>query len=148
MPSSRPLDRLYEIIDNCERILTHVGEMSFSAYAADIKTKDAVERCLSRISEAAYKLGNYLDDLYPDTDWKGARGVGNKLRHGYDEIIDADIWDAVVNDIPNLRQSASDEITRLETKISVDEHNDFICSKCHSAPCICGDGGASGGPKL
>jgi uncharacterized protein with HEPN domain len=50
--------------------------MSREAYFADEKTIDAVERCLQRISEAAYRLGPYLDDIYPDAPWKEARGIG------------------------------------------------------------------------
>lgn len=114
MPSSRPVDRLREIVENCERIADYVRGMEFSGYCADPKTRDAVERCFSRISEAAYKLGSYLDDLYPEADWKGARGVGNLLRHQYDQISDADIWDGVTIDVPRLHEAALAEIARLE----------------------------------
>ena len=81
MSSSRALDRLAEIIDNCDSILAYVGDMDFVAYSADRKTKDAAERCFQRISEASCKLGGYLDVLYPGIDWKGTRGVGNLPRH-------------------------------------------------------------------
>ncbi len=74
MPSSRPTERLQDIAENCERVLAYTADMDFAAYAADPKTRDAVERCLQRISEAACKLGAYLDALYPTVDWKGARG--------------------------------------------------------------------------
>lgn len=40
--------------------------MTRDDYARDQRTKDAVERCLQRISEAAYKLGAYIDALYPE----------------------------------------------------------------------------------
>lgn len=114
MPSSRPIDRLRDVADDCERILTYTADMDFAAYAADSKTRDAVERCFQRISEAACKLGGYLDALYPTVDWKGARGIGNPLRHQYDQISAADLWDGIVNDVPGLCRSARDEIARLE----------------------------------
>jgi len=114
MPSSRPVDRLRDVIDNCEAILEYTQGMSLQTYSGDRKTKDAVERCLSRISEAAYKLGDYLDATYSDVDWKGARGIGNLLRHQYDKIGDSDIWDAVCHDIPLLLKSALVEVIRLE----------------------------------
>ncbi len=112
MPSSRPLDRLQEVANNCERIMDDVVGLNLAAYSTDQKTKDAVERCLSRISEAAYKLGNYLDGLYPAADRKGARGIGNLLRHQYDQISDADVWESVTCDIPSLHRSALEEIAR------------------------------------
>ena len=108
------MERLREVADNCERIQRYVGEMDFAAYAADQKTKDAVERCLQRISEAAIKLGHSLDSLYPDANWKGARGIGNPLRHQYDQINDAEVWDGIVNDVPRLYHAALAEIERLE----------------------------------
>jgi uncharacterized protein with HEPN domain len=117
MPSSRPIDRLRDIVDNCERIDRHIAGMDFAAYARDEKTRDAVERCLQRISEAAYKLGSYLDDLYPEARWKATRGVGNPLRHQYDRIGDREIWDGVLDTLPAIRQSALSEIARLEAAL-------------------------------
>ena len=83
-------------------------------YFADEKTIDAVERCLQRISEAAYKVGSYLDDIYPDTPWKNARGIGNILRHKCDQVTEDLIWASVEEDIPWLRKSALREIRRLK----------------------------------
>lgn len=87
--------------------------MSLDAYLGDEKTLDAVERCLQRLSEAAQKLGPYLDGLYPDAPWKAARGIGNILRHKYDEVASEVIWTAIGRDLPRLRASAVREIERL-----------------------------------
>ena len=114
MPSSKLVDRLGDVVKNCERIERHVAGMSREQYFADEKTIDAVERCLQRISEAAYKLGTYLDDLYPDAPWKEARGIGNILQHKYDEITESLIWASIEDDIPRLRKCALLEIKRLE----------------------------------
>ncbi len=54
MPSSRPLLRLQDVADNCGRILDYTVGMSLDGYRRDQRTRDAVERCLQRISEAAY----------------------------------------------------------------------------------------------
>jgi len=88
--------------------------MSRDAYFNDEKTIDAVERCLQRISEAAYNLGTYLDSLYPDAPWKDARGIGNILRHKYDQVTDDLIWASIEADLPRLRKSALQEIERLK----------------------------------
>jgi uncharacterized protein with HEPN domain len=111
--TSKPIDRLRDIVGNCDRIARHVGGMSRDAYAADEKAVDAVERCLQRISEAAQKLGSRLDALYPDAPWKAARGIGNILRHKYDEVTDDLVWEAIENDLPRLRASAVQELERL-----------------------------------
>lgn len=129
MPSSKPAERLHDIIENGERIARHTAGMSFDTYVADEKTVDAVERCLQRISEAAQKLGSYLDDLYPDAPWKATRGIGNILRHKYDELTDDLIWSAIGTHLPALRRACLQEIERLQ---SLDNEG--------------GGGGTAGGP--
>jgi uncharacterized protein with HEPN domain len=116
LPSSKLLDRLDDVVKNCERIERHIAGMPHEAYFADEKTIDAVERCLQRISEAAYKLGAYLDDLYPDAPWKQARGIGNILRRKYDEIAEDLIWASIEDDVPRLRRCALAEIERLKAE--------------------------------
>ena len=88
--------------------------MSREAYLADEKTIDAVERCLHLISEAASRLGPYVDDIYPEGPWKDAHGIGNILRHKYDQVTDDLIWASIDGGIPRLRKSALQEIERLK----------------------------------
>jgi uncharacterized protein with HEPN domain len=106
MPSDRPADCLRDIVANCERILRYTEGMAFDDCVADDRTMDAVERCLQRISEACYKLGNVLDTLSPDVPWRAARGVGNILRHKYDEVAEHETWASVRPDIPVLLAGA------------------------------------------
>ena len=116
MPSERPKQRLQDVVEQCDRIFDHVAEHTFEAYERDQKTSDAVERCLSRISEACVKLGDSLDALYPETPWREMRGYGNVLRHRYEEIL---VWRTVKEDLPLLRASAVAELRRLETSDEV-----------------------------
>jgi uncharacterized protein with HEPN domain len=113
MPSDRPADRLRDIIANCERILRYTAGMTFDDYLADDRTMDAVERCLQRISEACYKLGGTLDTLSPDVPWRAARGIGNILRHKYDEVAEQEIWASVRQDIPVPLAGATREPARV-----------------------------------
>jgi uncharacterized protein with HEPN domain len=71
--------------------------------AADILrdplVRSAVERQLLVISEAAIRL-HKLDPaaasrLAPDTDWPGIRGIGNFLRHSYDDLDTGIILDVL-----------------------------------------------------
>jgi hypothetical protein len=38
MPSNRPIDRLRDVVDNCDRIARHVAGMDLDAYLSDEKT--------------------------------------------------------------------------------------------------------------
>jgi hypothetical protein len=55
-----------------------------AAFTQDPKTRNAAERCLERISEAARKLGGVAEELCPGIPWPQLRAVGNLLRHEYD----------------------------------------------------------------
>jgi uncharacterized protein with HEPN domain len=83
VPSSNPRLTLGDIVENIDRILEYTDGMSEAAYRGDQKTIDAAERCLSRISEAAVKLGEEAERLAPGLRWSDIRGLGNHLRHGY-----------------------------------------------------------------
>ena len=52
MPSSDPIQRFEDILDNVGRIEGYTTGMDAHAFLEDTKTYDAVERCLERISEA------------------------------------------------------------------------------------------------
>lgn len=103
MPSERPRQRFQDIIDNIDRIDSYIVGMDRAGFRQDQKTIDAVERCLSRISEAAVKLGNLAPQLAPDMPWADIRGIGNHLRHGYDAINSDRIWLTLRGDLPGLR---------------------------------------------
>ena len=87
MPSKHdPADSLADIIENAERIEHYLAGMDRAAFAGNGLTRDAVERCLERVCEAAYRLGERAAELIPSQPWSDIRGMGNRLRHAYDRI--------------------------------------------------------------
>ena len=78
--------------------------MTAQKFSADQMLIDATERCLSRISEAAVKLGDEADVLAPGLAWNDIRGLGNHLRHGYRGVRHEDIWQIVSEDLVPLRE--------------------------------------------
>lgn len=102
-PSRRPLQRLTDVIENIDRVTAYVVAFPKEDFVRDLKTQDAVERCLLRLSEAAIKLGVFAEDALPHHDWAGIRGIGNVLRHEYDFVNPEIIWRVVVDDLPRLR---------------------------------------------
>lgn len=97
---------LADIIENAERIATYVDGMDRAALEADGGTRDAVERCLERVCEAAYRLGDDAVSLMPDQPWNDVRGMGNRLRHGYDRMDLEIVWRSVHDDLPGLLADA------------------------------------------
>jgi uncharacterized protein with HEPN domain len=54
----RVTDSLQDLIDNIVRIQLYVGNLDAAGLAADRLRTDAVERCLERVCEAAFRLGD------------------------------------------------------------------------------------------
>ena len=113
MPSERPAIRLQDILDNVRLIQSYLLGMDRAAFDADRRTRDAVERCRQRVSEAATKLGDAADDLAPGPPWKAVRALGNVLRHAYDQVDPARIWEIASQDLPELAAAVEAALIRL-----------------------------------
>jgi uncharacterized protein with HEPN domain len=74
---------------------------------------DAVERCLERICDAAFRLGDRAGELLPEQPWRAIRGLGNRLRHGYDQIDTDIVWNVVSERLPSLKADATGALEGL-----------------------------------
>ena len=93
MPSRQdPAASLADILENLERIEGYVTGLDREAFGSDTLRRDAVERCLERICEAAFRLGEKAAELAPSQPWGDIRGMGNRLRHAYDRIDLNVLW--------------------------------------------------------
>jgi uncharacterized protein with HEPN domain len=77
VPSSDPVQRLEDILENIIRIEKYTADMDCTSFLEDHKTYDAVERCLERISEAATKLAGAAEVMCPGIPWFAIRSLGN-----------------------------------------------------------------------
>jgi len=108
LPTKRPLIRLRDIVENGQNVLEYTQGMDFDAYLNSKITRDACERSLARVSEASAKLGPTAEELFPSHNWPAIRGLGNMLRHEYENILDETIWTIRTDRLPPL-------LTELET---------------------------------
>jgi uncharacterized protein with HEPN domain len=72
-------------------------------YSSDWVLKHAVERGIEIISEASRRLPVSLRDQRPEVNWKQIMGIGNILRHDYDEIVDEIIYEAARKKLAALK---------------------------------------------
>jgi uncharacterized protein with HEPN domain len=112
MPSKQPDRRLRDIIQSIDRIVGFTNGMEFEAFMADERTRLAAERCLLIISEAVVKLGRDVEALSPEIPWHQIRGLGNWLRHDYDQIDHRMLWSAITNELPRLRAACAKQLER------------------------------------
>jgi uncharacterized protein with HEPN domain len=104
MPSKHdPVVSLADILENPERIERYVAGLDREALGGDTLRRDAVERCLERICEAAFRLGEKAAELAPSQPWGDIRGMGNRLRHAYDRIDLDVLWNTIRDRLPSLK---------------------------------------------
>jgi uncharacterized protein with HEPN domain len=107
LPSEHdPADWIADIIENAERIDGYLVGMDRQTFEQDGRTRDAVERCLERICEAAHRLDRHAEELMPGQPWADIRGMGNRLRHAYDRIDLDIVWNTVQQRLPGLAAEA------------------------------------------
>jgi uncharacterized protein with HEPN domain len=108
-----PADCLDDIIENGERIEHYLAAMSRDALDADGLKRDAIERCLERICEAAFRLGDRAHELMPGQPWGDIHGMGNRLRHAYVRVNLDVIWSAARYNVPGLVAASRLAVARL-----------------------------------
>jgi uncharacterized protein with HEPN domain len=113
VPSRDPEQRLRDILDNISRIRSYVQGIDAQQLAADHKTRDALERCLERICEAARKLGDSLDAKYLEAEFPKLRQLGSVLRHDYDEIDTDLLWRSVTERLDPLERACRSELADI-----------------------------------
>ena len=112
MPARDATKRWHDILDNIARIRRHIAGLDQSAFLRDQKTQDAVERCLERICEAARKLGDGYDAVYPDVEFQNLRQLGSVLRHDYEDVRADLIWAAIIKRLPRLEAACRAELAK------------------------------------
>jgi uncharacterized protein with HEPN domain len=86
VPSKDPIQRFADILEHIILIEEFTRGMDLKAYQEDLKARNATERCMERISEAAKKPGEVAEQLCPTVPWPSVRALGNFLRHEYDRV--------------------------------------------------------------
>ena len=108
MSSSQEQLRLLDIIEYVDNAIEYVGEMSVEQLSADRKTLAAVERCLQCVTEAAIRIGEErMHEIAPFVPLSELRGLGNRLRHSYEDIDTGLIHHIVKRDLTPLREAAA-----------------------------------------
>ena len=113
-------ESLADIVENAERIAEYLAGMNREAFGRDGRTRDAVERCLERICEAAHRPGERAGMLVPEQPWADIRGMGNRLRHAYDRISIDLVWTTARDRLPSLETQVRRALERLKSDESPD----------------------------
>lgn len=86
------LEHILEAIQDIERF---IAGMTYEEFLADRKTRAAVERCIEIVSEASRRVPEAMKADHAQIPWSKIAGVGNILRHEYDRVRPAAVWEIV-----------------------------------------------------
>ena len=98
MPSKNPKQRFADILADIDFLQQHTASLELSEFSSNKLIVYAVERALSRISEAGTRLKGQAESLAPEQPWKQIRALGNRIRHEYDHLEAAVLWEIIQND--------------------------------------------------
>lgn len=102
-----PLDRadlklLWDMLEAAERARSHIFGMTMEGYLADAKTRDAVERTIEIVGEAARGVSAAGRRQVAGVEWTKIVATRHIIAHDYGDIEHDQIWRIVTVHIPEL----------------------------------------------
>jgi uncharacterized protein with HEPN domain len=113
MATRYPRRTFQHILDNVAAVRRFTAGLDERTFKANELVIAAVERCLSRISEAAVRLGDTAETVAPGPPRDQIRKIGNHLRHAYDIVNLDTIWEIVSLDLDALEFACSQALAQL-----------------------------------
>jgi len=100
--------RLYaeDIIEACEKVRRYIEGMTYEAFLADDRTRDAVIRNIEIIGEAAKGIPDSIAAGAPEIPWRNVRGMRDVLAHGYFGASNEIIWATATGRLAEIEAAA------------------------------------------
>ncbi len=102
--------RLDDMIEAAGRVQAVLGDLTLDAFEADWQRHWLVQRGIEIISQASRHLPPEMKARHPDIPWTKVAGIGNVLRHGYEEVAAPVLWKLVREDLPHLERACHAEL--------------------------------------
>ena len=96
--------RLNDILQAIDTIFEYVGDRDMNAFVADKKTYHAVIYNIMIIGEAANMLTHEFRDAHADMQWRQITNMRNFLIHGYHNVEEDLVWEAISVDLHPIRE--------------------------------------------
>jgi uncharacterized protein with HEPN domain len=112
MAPSSPIARLTDIVEAIELIRDEMAGVTLAAFEHDRRKRWLVERGIEIISEASRRLTTEMKNRHPEIPWPKVAGIGNVLRHEYEDVAHDVLWHVVQNDLAALEKVCRDELAK------------------------------------
>ena len=110
MVARSPIPHLTDIVEAIERIRSVLGDLPLEAFEGDWQRQWLVERGVEIVSEASRHLTPELKARHPEIPWHKVAGIGNILRHNYENIAAPIMWKLAQADLPALEKVCREEL--------------------------------------
>ncbi len=119
-PSAIP--RLADMLQAMERIAEITAHETLATFESDWRSKWLVERAIEIISEASRHLPEALKARHKDIPWRKVAGIGNVLRHDYENIAAPVIWALAKDELAALEKACRDELALAQNSTPFPPH--------------------------
>lgn len=104
MASTSPRLRLQEMVEAIELVTSETADLTIQALEGDKRKRWVIERGIEIISEARHQ----------DIPWRKVAGIGNILRHEYEQVAHDVLWRVVHDELPPLDAVCRTELAALD----------------------------------
>lgn len=99
---SRDPAYLWDMLDAAKTIAAFVADRTFNDFQTNRMFRNAVERNMEIIGEAANRISEDFQKSHPEIPWRNIIGQRNILIHEYGEVKNERIWVVATERIPEL----------------------------------------------
>jgi uncharacterized protein with HEPN domain len=110
VPKNSPEPYLQDIVNAIAHIQSKMRDISLETFQDDLDRRRIVERSVEIISEASRRLPDTMKSRHPDIPWRKVAGIGNVLRHDYENVIPDALWKLAHDDLPTLEKVCREEL--------------------------------------
>lgn len=101
-PDRSDTSALLDMVEAAEGALRHVHGKTRKDYAEQEIVRDAAERKIEIVGEAARRLSKAFVDAHPEVPWRVIMATRHILAHDYDEVDDDIVWRILMVHLPKL----------------------------------------------
>lgn len=101
-PEERDLALLFDMIRAARKIVAYVADLSLEDYERNEMLRDAVERNVEIVGEAARHISRVFQDAHPEIAWRGIVAQRHVLAHEYGAVQADKIWRVATIHVPAL----------------------------------------------
>lgn len=104
-PEKDDLAYLWDMVDAAQAIQEFLEGKTFHHYVQDRMIRNAVERNLEIIGEAANRVSKGFQEKHPEIPWRRIIAQRHVIAHEYGEIRHELVWKVVTLHVPELIQN-------------------------------------------